>query len=93
MNIPRYPQIEGLALIQFIATRKLQKTVKSMNRLVYHLGRCKKQEDKGKLLVMIAIYIVMIVKLTLMIIEGFREMCDLLIPPLPQKPQLLIENL
>jgi len=93
MNIPRYHQFERMQLGQFIVCYELRKASKSMKRLIYHLGRCKRQEDKSKLLVMTVSYIIFIVKLMLIMMEGWKEMTDLLIIPLPQKPQLLIENL
>ena len=93
MNLPRYHQMEPMFVAQFIACYKIQKASKSMKRLTYHIGRCKKQKDKTKLLIMIIYYIIFITQLIVIIIKGMKDMVDMLIPPLPPKPQLLIENL
>ena len=42
---------------------------------------------------MIICYIILIVQLIVIMIKGMKDMVDILIPPLPRKPQLLIENL
>ena len=93
MNLPRYHNMEPMFLTHLIACYEIRKASRSMNRLIYHLGRCKKQKDRSKLLMMIICYIILIVQLIVIMIKGMTDMVDILIPPLPRKPQLLIENL
>ena len=93
MNLPRYYQVEPIMLAQLTAGYQIRKASRGMNRLIYHLGRCKKQEDRTKLLIMIVCYVALIVQLIVIMVQLMKDMVDMLIPPLPPRPQLLIENL
>jgi len=63
-------------LEMYMITQEVTKTTKQVKFLTYHLPRCKREEDKIKLIAMIAVKKIHIFKLSNLFIDNSKELYD-----------------